>query len=455
MYLSETARKISGPFPSNLWAVLIPQISEIEPFVRHAVIAIGALSAQQKPQSHQGSPRPAWHASDYQLALREYGKAIRGMREAIENGQHDLRKALLACLLVFCFESMIGNQVSATIHAESGWMLLHEWSMRKNPSGKPWLTDKAWDENVLERDLLEAFSALDLQILLFIDNRSKAVHQQVKAAQNRLVEMMPQEFYNLDLAKQFWRLIMNRNYHFNKSMQPVDLERIQEERAETLWEGSANMKGELLLSNPAEAPRPVKEEYLRYCNDIDRWNAATSKLFAEIAGGTNEREKVGAAMLQVQTKINHIMLVGTFLTSETGYDAFLPEFTAVVELSELILPYILSSHYASETRFHFDIGIVPALFLVGSRCRVDSVRRRAIDMLINANYREGIWDAPAVGHVARWLRSLEVEGVEDGNPVPEEKRVVLTAINIDLYNKRAILGATQKTNVQRKTLLTW
>jgi len=75
-------------------------------------------------------------------------------------------------------------------------------------------------------------------------------------------------------------------------------------------------------------------------------------------------------------------------------------------------------------------------------------------MLINANYREGIWDAPAVGHIARWLRSLEVEGVGDGNPVPEEKRVVLTAINIDLYDKRLILGATQKTNVQRKTLLT-
>jgi hypothetical protein len=241
-------------------------------------------------------------------------------------------------------------------------------------------------------------------------------------------------------------------------MQGIDLQRIQAERSETPWEGSANMKAELLLSNPAEAPWPVKEEHLRYCNDIDRWTTATLSLFADISAGTNEREKVCAAMLQVQTKINRIMLAGTFFTSETAYDAFIPEFTAIIELSEIILPYILSSYSGSAPRFHLDIGIVAALFLVGSRCRVDSIRKRAIDMLMAANYREGIWDAAAVGHIARWLRSLETEDLEDGAPVPEEKRVVLTAINVDLYNKRAMLGATQRTKdgpIQRSTLLLW
>ena len=79
-------------------------------------------------------------------------------------------------------------------------------------------------------------------------------------------------------------------------------------------------------------------------------------------------------------------------------------------------------------------------------------------MLFAANYREGIWDALAVAHVARWLRSLEGKDVEPGRWIPEEKRAVLSAINIDLYRKKEVLGAVQKTKdgvVESKTLITW
>ncbi len=210
IYLENSAKQIAGPFPSSLWEKMIPQISEMEPFVRHAVIAIGALS---KPALQQNSPLILPQSPDYEYALREYGKALQGMRNAIANGEHDLQKALVACLLVFCFESMVGNQVSAAIHAESGLALLHSWSMSQttpqNPSGKPWPTERVWSSQILEPDLLEAFNALDLQVLLFIDNRTKDVHARIKTAHSILISMMPSEFYNLHLAKQFWKLIMN------------------------------------------------------------------------------------------------------------------------------------------------------------------------------------------------------------------------------------------------------
>jgi hypothetical protein len=185
---------------------------------------------------------------------------------------------------------------------------------------------------------------------------------------------------------------------------------------------------------------------------------AAARLFNEIAKGEDDREKAGAALLIAQTKVNTIMLAGTFFTTETAYDVFLPEFRAIVTLSDTILPYVLSSYEGREPRFSIDIGIVAGLFLVGSRCRFDEVRTRAIDMLFSSNYREGIWDALAVAHVARWLRGLEREGVAEGETIPEEKRAILCAINIDLHNKKAMLGAVQRAKegiVQREALIAW
>jgi hypothetical protein len=79
-------------------------------------------------------------------------------------------------------------------------------------------------------------------------------------------------------------------------------------------------------------------------------------------------------------------------------------------------------------------------------------------MLFSCDLREGIWDALAVAHVARWLRSLELEGLVEGDPIPEEKRAVLSAINIDLHNKKAKLGAIQRAKtgvIQRETSIAW
>ena len=175
------------------------------------------------------------------------------------------------------------------------------------------------------------------------------------------------------------------------------------------------------------------------------------------------------------------MLAGTFFTSESAYDVFLPEFEAIVALSEIVLPFLLKNYEGSDPRFSIDsklfpqmpivlpenlltltfpcaVGIVAGIFLVGSRCRVDPVRQRAIELLFSSNYREGIWDSLAVGHMAQWLRSLEVDGLAEGAAVPEEKRAVLNAVNIDLHNKVATVGAVQRTKegaVQSEALLTW
>jgi hypothetical protein len=95
--------------------------------VRDCVITIGALSrAASVPRA---CPLPDCSSSvrhdlrhykgnrSYEYAFKQYGRALKAMQLALAEKQQDLRMALIACLLVFCFESYIGNQVAAITHA--------------------------------------------------------------------------------------------------------------------------------------------------------------------------------------------------------------------------------------------------------------------------------------------------------------------------------------------------
>jgi hypothetical protein len=112
-FCEEAASQIAGPAQSPLWHRIIPEACEAEPFVRHAVVAIAALSKINTNSGGQANTR----ALDYEYALKQYSKALRGMRLSIASGKHDMRNALLACILVFCFESLQGNPGVAPTHA--------------------------------------------------------------------------------------------------------------------------------------------------------------------------------------------------------------------------------------------------------------------------------------------------------------------------------------------------
>lgn len=98
IYLEEIAIQINGPFVNPLWGKLIPQMSEREPFVRHAISAIGALGKHgQSRHLQRNVPLTNPGSEYYQYALKLYGKSLQGMREAIAAGRHDIRIAMIAC----------------------------------------------------------------------------------------------------------------------------------------------------------------------------------------------------------------------------------------------------------------------------------------------------------------------------------------------------------------------
>jgi hypothetical protein len=62
------------------------------------------------------------------------------MRDAIAEGEKDMRKALLACILVFCFETLSGKPGAAIANVASGLTLLQQWMLATKKEKVPFFS---------------------------------------------------------------------------------------------------------------------------------------------------------------------------------------------------------------------------------------------------------------------------------------------------------------------------
>ncbi|KAL3424183.1 C6 zinc finger domain protein [Phlyctema vagabunda] len=462
VYLEETATQIAGPCRTSLWNRLIPQASEAHPFIRNAIIAIGAISKTSDndlrlPLSNSVIERHQL-AEQRRYALKHYGKALNGMRRAIENGVQDMRFILLGCLLAFCFETLEGRQGPACNLAIGGLALFYDQFGTCADPSKP--SPKA--PIPLEIDLVDAFASLDIQALFFLDLRPLRLHQHVIDESSQALAVMPSRFYDLEQARICWRIMMRRNFHFKCKAQAIGkAAELGVAKTPSGWDEIADFSaGSVPFSKVKEPSHQIIIESQEYIGDIYRWLAAASHIFESIPP-SDQASTQTATLLQIHAKMNIIALASMSFDSETSFDTFLPEFRSITTMVSVIYLDIIAASQ-NNSMYRFDLGILPPLFLVASRCRHRSIRGRAIDMLMSNPYREGIWDSIIVGNISIWLRNIEEAGLSsDWRVIPENKRVFLTAADLDLYHQRAKVFCTQRRGPRDEDLvfmedtLTW
>ncbi|KAI2470849.1 hypothetical protein F4781DRAFT_159741 [Annulohypoxylon bovei var. microspora] len=69
--------------------------------------------------------------------------------------------------------------------------------------------------------------------------------------------------------------------------------------------------------------------------------------------------------------------------------------------------------------FSADLGIVPPLFVAATKCRDPTTRRQAIQLLRTSSRREGMWDSELAARISMWIMAIEEEddGTDDfGRP---------------------------------------
>jgi hypothetical protein len=145
-----------------------------------------------------------------------------------------------------------------------------------------------------------------------------------------------------------------------------------------------------------------------------------------------------------------IVLAGTVRPhEETMYDGLKKDFTYIVASARVVLDTLATVNTAgsgfARPRFSFEVGVLPPLYIVGSKYRDPALRRQAIALLARCPVQEGLWDPFGGSEICRWLMGIEVRDIvkderweKCGNAadVPEENRVKLTGMLCDLSRRR-------------------
>ncbi|TVY76112.1 hypothetical protein LSUE1_G006805 [Lachnellula suecica] len=478
-YCEETATQIAGPTQSPIWSKLIPQACETEPFLRHAVVAIAAVSKINEDAVSPGKSRTL----DYGYALKQYSKSLRGMRLSLANRKHDMRNALLACILVYCFETLQGNLGTASTHARSGLLLISQWLEDNYHLQKPFydvdehlgktpyneLDD--WPEDIdcemmasnpVDPPLRCTMSQLDLQILFFMDGRPQQIHHSGIPHFNARIKKMPARLLNLHDVRRWGNLLMRRNYRWIlvalTASKSKELAEPWPDDSGLEWEDSAQyLPGENIMSTANLHTPELKAELLSHREDIRRFSRSVGLLFDQKRENGTHYEKLSVAIWEMNCLINHIMLYGVHFTDETDWDQFLPEFKKILALGQYCMPIIVAP-LKGATRYIFNLGILIGLSVVSLRCRDRPTRHATLDLLRSVHYREGIFDSQAAALIGSWLAGIEEEGADEIGFIPGHKRVFLTRAVADIPNRRALLGCSQRSLsglVYKKAVMKW
>ncbi|KAF2707311.1 hypothetical protein K504DRAFT_535825 [Pleomassaria siparia CBS 279.74] len=452
----ETTSGFQSAYDWTLWNRLVLQGCHHEPFIRYAVVAIGALHKSMPISSPSGEESLTKNSQPMAKLHREfayltYGKALKYMQQAIDSGT-GLRHALIACLLVVCFETHTGNRYKASTHAKYGLQILQQW--RK--STPPQIATSALAPPDVEEDIVEAFRNLDIQITTVSDSRTFEEHERSMEEDLPIVMSMPTYFDGLETAKMYCTIIMRRSNHFMGTTWTRTRPDLLT-RAFKTQEGSTLVSlGDQIHTTAFTVDDTVREEQKPFFAEVVRWLEAFEPVFSRIrqAGHVSPRKYVIATILQIQALCLKITLAGVLFTQEILYDEYLPEFKEIVRLSADVAKICHSNSSADfwAGSFLLDLGLVMPLFSLILRCRAPVLRRHAIDILMHWHV-ECWWDPLLIVALGRFVMEVEEVGMKD-EFIPEESRAILTAKSHRPPDRVLLVQCVQRTGGPGRGL-TW
>jgi hypothetical protein len=375
-----------------------------------------------------------------EFAFLTYGKALRKMQLAIA-ADPGPRHALIACLLIVCFESHAGNRYKAVAHAKYGLQILQRWASQEEIY-RP--NKRIVDYN----EITEAFKNLDIQISTVNDDRAVEVHEKLIEDDSVLLFSMPSEFQALDEAKKYWNAIMRRSCHFMattwRRTNPHSLVR---EPATNIPGSVMTTVGDTIHTTSAQVDDTIRIGERKFSLELSRWSQAFGPIFITLRRTTSStlRDYVIATMLQIQALTVKITLAGVSFTQETRYDQFYAEFNDVVRYAEDVATVRHSNSHIDfwAGSFLVDLGLVAPLFTLLLRCRDPILRRRAIKVL-ESWHVECWWDPLMIVAIGRFIMHVEEEGMLGGF-IPESSRAILTMKRHCPPEREILLQCVQRT----------
>ncbi|OQE36968.1 hypothetical protein PENCOP_c011G01111 [Penicillium coprophilum] len=375
-FRSYTASQCAGYNFDPFWQILVHQVCESCPEVRHAAIGIGAL--------HRRFANPTSDRNDI-FPMRQSTKAIACLRTAMmKDDQSDpsaTEKVLVACVVLVTFAFFQGDVDAVRCHLQAGTKLLWEW--RKKNSKRP-----------AASVLLHTFIQLHIHW----------------ASATRLQDYMAGEYpYLLELIHDDLADISTYADEQSKATLLV------------LVQAWALMLSDPVLLDPMISNISRGFTWDTPANKVHRFNTQVEECIV-VHQKTACPTKLRAFMIvQVQVEMMKIVLASTkFSGSEVEWDILFPHFQTIVDTAEALL---VSFDHLPDPLFSVKEGFLAALMFCGLKCRDWTVRQKVLTICRNYNRREGMFSTAEAALLLQRVYDIESAGIPPGQKIPDSARI--------------------------------
>ncbi|KAM7222398.1 hypothetical protein V8F06_002176 [Rhypophila decipiens] len=373
-----TAPCLSGDFDGSFWRVLVLQICQTEPAVKHAVLAVSSL--------HEGMMRgmvPYADMGDRQsFALWQYNKAIGYLLDQMRHVDAKPLVPLLTCILFVCIEFMQSKDRESLLHLEQGRQILGQLGRKsRNP-----------EIDIIKQHLVPVYTRLSLTSLM-IGCDPVAIPMSLKTA----VEI-PVAFETIDEVRYTLYDFMDECLRFTKKTRHIKVSSV-------------------LPSS--EEMRAFEDEQNYLLSKHAKFNVAFSLYQSTMA---QDAPPGSIALIQIHIHTTFIMLSTALSRREVVFDDHITSFSAIIPLATsfmdaLALPPLGvaagQAPSAADTRrfsamFAFEMHVIAPLYFVATKCRHPAVRRSALQLLKrNPARRENLWRANIMASIAEYIMKVE------------------------------------------------
>ncbi|UPK95553.1 hypothetical protein LCI18_006488 [Fusarium solani-melongenae] len=437
--------KLCGVFSSRFWDTLVLQASMTAPSVLHALLALGSAHRLEVMRScPQEEINSESCKQQERFTLEQYNKAIACLRPHFAKTDRDAsstRMVLITCVIFVCLELLQGRYMEGQTHLENGLNLLSQLQADLQPSGTQGLIMLGHpQESVNDSYLAEAFSRLYAQSSLFgrvpggcCKSKSDAI------LADSTIQAPPPLFGSMSQARQ----------HLDGLFNAIHSLTVQCPRDRIIQ----------------EAPIELLDTQSRILTGLRLWQRAYKVSRLNLTSQLNVRDALSYPLLAVYHTMAVVMASTCLaLPDESIFDSFEESFVSVVLACENLLKEAIATIVADKAEgyclggfsFTADIGLIPPLYYTALKCRVPSLRRRAIEMLATATHKESIWNGAVAARIAREVVTIEEKGtgvnVERDHIPPDTQMAVpdpyrVRQVSIDLSDplvEKAILTCERR-----------
>jgi hypothetical protein len=391
-FRSRTVPDISGCFESEFWDGLIPQVSQAEPAVRHALLALSSL---YEAYEFNGKPHRDLNCNLAErltrFALHQYTKAVGLLADRLSTDQPSFQAILISCLIFVWIEFLQHNLDTALRHLQSGLQILKD-------------LQQSSDQPRIDASLPRLFTRLHTQARLHGSPTSN-FNSSTSEKHLKVLNIVPCAFSSILEARNCLDAELDSIYRFMRRMYKPEFV-------------SATIK-----NHPFPDPLSLEAIVHHHLQNLCLWQTAFQNSPSVSSQPPDAKHAAGIDLLQIQHASVSIMLKTLLEVSEMVFDQLTSKFERILTLAERL---IQNTRSRGILVLSFDIGVLAPLFLVALKCREPIIRRKAIALLKRAPEREGIWYRDSVVEFAELKFEMEERGrgsLAKTSPLPVSARM--------------------------------